>query len=247
MSVSRHLRCVFWATLFLAMNVGRAATNDYFTQGVELSRAGQFPEAAAAFEKSAKSQPATGTLVNLGLAEWQRGHAGPAILAWEQALWIDPLEARAESNLRFARQAAQVDSPPLKWYEAISVWLSPDAWVWLAGGTLWLSVALLVLPGVFRRSVAGWHQWLAALAFGVFLFSVTANLGVVSRTQIGIVLKKNAPLRLTPTRDGEVISTLAAGEPARKLRARGNYVLIRTLGASGWMEQHDFGLVCPPN
>jgi tetratricopeptide (TPR) repeat protein len=243
----RHQRCVFWLALILVANVGQAATNDHFAQGVELSRAGQFPEAAAAFAKSAQAQPAAGTLVNLGLAEWQRGHAGEAILAWEQALWIDPLDARAESNLRFARQVAQVDAPQLKWYESISVWLPADAWVWLAGGALWLSVALLVLPGVFRRNVVGWQQWLAAFAFGVFLFSVTANFGVVSRTDIGFVLKKNASLRLTPTQDSEVTSTLSPGEPARKLRVRGNYVLVRTFGATGWLEQPDFGLVCPAN
>jgi tetratricopeptide (TPR) repeat protein len=233
------------ATLLCVMNLGQAATNDIFTRGLKFSRAGLFPEAAATFEKSAGAQPAAGTLVNLGLAEWQRGHAGAAILAWEQALWIDPFDARAEANLKFARQVAQVDTPRLKWFEAVSAWLPPNAWVWLAGVTLWLAVGLLLLPGIFRRRKAGWQQWLAALAFGIFLFCLTANFGVVSRTQTGFVLKKNAPLRLTPTRDGELISTLAAGEPVRRLRARGNYVFIRTIGGSGWLEQNDFGPLCP--
>lgn len=233
------------AALICVMNPVRAAINDTFAQGLELSRAGQFPEAAAAFEKSAAIQPAAGTLVNLGLAEWQRGHAGAAILAWEQARWLDPFEPRAEANLKFAREVAQVDAPQLKWYEAVSTWLPPNVWVWGAGATLWLAVGLLILPGVFRRRVAGWHQWLAALAFGIFLFSLAGNFGVVSRTQIGFVLKKNAPLQLTPTHEGEVISTLAAGEPARELRTRGNYVFIRTMGGSGWLEKNEFGLLCP--
>jgi tetratricopeptide (TPR) repeat protein len=224
----------------------RAATNDFFARGLEFSRAGQFPAAAGAFEAAANLQPAAGTLVNLGLAEWQRGHAGAAILAWEQARWIDPFDARAEANLKLARQAAQVDEPQLKWYEAVSTWLPPAAWIWLACATLWLAVGLLVLPGVFRRRKAGWQQWLAALAFGVFLFSLTATIGVVSRTQIGFVVKKNAVLQLTPTHGGEVVSSLASGEPARRLRTRGNYVFIRSLGASGWMDQEQFRLVCPP-
>jgi tetratricopeptide (TPR) repeat protein len=232
------------AMLVCVLNPGRAATNDFFTRGLELSRGGQFPEAAAAFEKSAAARPAAGTLANLGLAEWQRGHAGAAILAWEQAQWIDPFDARAKANLRFARQVAQVDTPQLKWFEAVSTWLPPNAWVWLAGAMLWLALGLLVLPGIFRRRKTGWQQWLAALAFGIFLFSLTANFGVVSRTQTGFVLKKNAPLRLTPTREGEVISTLAAGEPARLLRERGNYIFIRTLGGSGWVERNDFGALC---
>ena len=178
--------------------------------------------------------------MNLGLAEWQRGHAGAAILAWEQARWIDPFDSRAEANLKFARQVAQVDAPQLKWFETASTWLPPNTWVWLAGASLWLAVGLLVLPGIFRRRKAGWHQMLAALAFGGFLFCLTANFGVVSRTQIGFVVKKNALLRLTPTREGEVISTLAAGEPARKLRTHGSYLLIRTTGASGWIDQGEF-------
>jgi Flp pilus assembly protein TadD len=113
--IRRRLGCgIAFAALFFAAGICHAATaNDLFTQGVELNRAGQFPEAAAAFEKSAQRQPASGTLVNLGIAEWQRGHAGAAILAWEQARWIDPFDERAAQNLKFARQMAQLDEPKL--------------------------------------------------------------------------------------------------------------------------------------
>ena len=233
------------AALVIIANSGRTATNDVFSSGVELSRNGQFPEAAAAFEKSAAAQPAAGTLVNLGLAEWQRGRAGPAILAWERAQWIDPFNGRAEANLKFARDVAQVDVPQLTWYETVSTWLPPNEWMWLASVTFWLSVGLLILPGIFRRRITGWQQWLAALSFGVFLFSLTGNFGVASRTHIGFVLKKNSPLLLTPTHEGEVVSTLAAGEPARRLREHGQYVFVRTLSGSGWMDQSDFALVSP--
>lgn len=242
------LRCpgcrIVLAAVFFTVNFCAAATNDFFAQGVELIQAGQFPEAAAAFEKSAHAQPAAGTLVNLGLAEWQRGYAGAAILAWEQAQWIDPFDPRAGANLKFARQVLQVDAPRLKWFETASTWLPPNAWVSLAGASLWLAAGLLVLPGILRRRKAGWHQMLAAFAAGIFLFCLTANLGVLSRTHLGFVLKKDAPLLLTPTREGEVISTLPAGEPARRLRTRGDFFLIRTAGESGWIEQSEFRLIC---
>ena len=222
----------------------RATTNDSFAQGNELSRAGKFPEAAAAFENSERQLPASGALVNLGLAEWQCGHAGAAILAWEQARWIDPFDKLAAQNLNFARTVAQVDAPQLKWFEAGSTWLPPNVWVWLAGISLWLAVGALTLPQFFRWRKAGWQQTLAALAFGFFLFSLAANVGVVSRTQIGIVLKKNAALRLTPTHESEIIATLSAGTPARQLRHRGNYLFIRTVSESGWIEQSEFRRVC---
>ena len=73
---------------------------------------------------------------------------------------------------------------------------------------------------------------------------MTANLGVVSRTDIGFVTKKTAALLLTPTREGEVVSSLNAGESARLLRKRGSYYYIRTTGGSGWIEKSQFGLVC---
>jgi hypothetical protein len=240
--IIRHLPGVFLLLIAVQLHAV-ASTNDLFSRGLLFSSNGQFPEAAAAFGKLSVNQPAAGTLVNLGLAEWQRGHAGPAILAWEQAQWIDPFESRAGANLKFAREIAQVDAPNLKWYESVSTWLSPTAWVWLAGASLWFAIGQLILPGIFRRRLTGWHQWLAALAFSIFLFSLVANIGVITRTEIGFVLKKNTPLRLTPTRDGEVVYTLPAGEPARKVRTRGDYVFIRTPGASGWLDQTDFGLV----
>jgi len=227
---------------FLAVNfAGATPADNLFAQGIKAYQAGQFPEATTAFQKSAQTQPAVGTLVNLGLAEWQRGHAGTAILAWEKARWLDPFDLRAEGNLKFARAVAQVDEPPLKWFETASTWLPPNAWVWLAGTSLWLAVGTLVLPGIFRRRKADWQRMLAALALGIFLFSLTANFGVVSRAQIGLVVERNAALRLTPTQTAEVILTLTAGEPARKLRTRGNYFFIRTASAAGWIEQKSFG------
>lgn len=233
---------IILAALLCAAKTSPAETNDFFARGLELGRTGQFPEAAAAFEKSGRQQPAVGTLVNLGLAEWQRGHAGTAILSWERARWIDPFDARARQNLAFARQVAQVDAPQLNWFETTSTWLPPGAWVWLAGASLWLAVGAMVLPPVFRRKKSGWQQTLAAVGLGVFLAALTANVGVVSRTSLGFVLKKNAPLLLTPTRNGEVVSTLSAGEAARRLRTRGSYDFIQTAGGSGWIERGAFGL-----
>lgn len=240
----------FYLMLFIGWLAGAkfclaADTNVFFAQGLAAYQAGEFAAAAAAFQKSVEQQPAAGTFLNLGLAEWQRGHAGAAMLAWEQARWLDPFAARAKENLRFARQALQLDEPELKWFETASTWLPPNAWFWLAGASLWLAVGLLTLPGFLRWRKAGWQQTLAAISFGVFLFAMTANLGVVSRTQIGLVIQKDAGLRLTPTKEGEIVATLAAGETARKLRTRGNYFFIRTAGAAGWIERPQFKLICP--
>lgn len=234
---------VLLVVLVFTLGSVRAATNDWFVEGVAAYRTGQFAVAAQAFENAAAARPAAGTFVNLGLAEWQRGRAGPAMLAWQRALWIDPFNTRARDDLQFARQITQLAPPQLNWLETLSAWLPPPAWLWLAGASLWLAVGMMLLPGVFRRPRAGWHQALAACGLCISLFSLAANWGVISRTNIGFVLEDNVPLLLTPTRDGEITSTLTSGEPARQIRAFGNFYLIRTESQTGWIKREKFGLI----
>lgn len=234
------LGCLAGARFCLA---GDAA--DFFAQGTTAYQAGEFAEAATAFQKSIEQRPASGAFLNLGLVEWQRGDAGTAMLDWERARWLDPFDSRAAENLQFARQVLQLNDPELTWFETASTWLPPNAWVWLAGVSLWLAAGLVTLPGFLRWRKAGWQQTVAAISLGVFLFAMVANLGVVSRTHLGLVVRKDAVLRLTPTAEGEIITTLAAGEPARELRTRGNYRFIRTAGAEGWIDRNQFALISP--
>ncbi len=222
-----------------------AATNDLFATGTTAFQAGQFANAARDFRSAAAVQPATGTLLNLGLAEWRRGRAGAAILAWEQALWIDPFDAQARTNLQYARQFTNLEAPDYSWYERASTWLPINAWAWIAGTSLWLAIGLAVLPGVLGGRKAGWQQALAAVGLAVFLLSLPAHFGVVTRTKIGFVQQKDAPLRLTPTTDSELVTKLSSGEPAREVRSRGEYVLVRTTRGQGWIERSQFGRICP--
>lgn len=223
-----------------------ASTSDaLFHTGVAAYHSADYALAAQAFRQSVALQPASGALQDLGNAEWQCQRAGPAILAWEQALWLDPFNGAARQNLRFARKTAQLEAPELAWYEVISTWLPVTWWAWIAGLSLWGAVGLTLLPGILRRRKATWHQALAALGLMVFLLSIPALFGVHSRSRIGFVLQPDTPLRLTPTREAQPLTRLAAGEPARWVRARGDFVLVRTSRTLGWVERDQLGLTCP--
>jgi tetratricopeptide (TPR) repeat protein len=226
------------------IQAGAATVTNQFNTGVEAYRAGDFAQATQAFRNAAARQPASGTLQNLGNAEWQRGKAGEAILAWEQALWVNPFDKNARHNLRFARTAVQLEAPELKWYEVGSSWLPANWWAWIAGGSLWLVVGMMTLPGILRWRKSSWQQAVAALGLGVFLLSIPAHFGVLTRTRVGFILEKDTPLRLTPTGEAEAVTRLAAGEPARCVGARGNFLFIRTSRNAGWIERGQFGLIC---
>lgn len=240
-----------WLFVASAVLVGAApleSTPDQaaFRAGVEAFETGQFAAAAKAFQDSATARPAAGTLVNLGLAEWRHGRTGAAILAWERALWVDAFDRAAQENLRYARESTGLDAPRLAWYETASTWLPTNSWAWITGGGLWLALGMVTLPVVLRWRRAAWHQAVAALGLGVFLLSVPAHVGVVTRSRLGFVLERKTALRLTPTAEADPLAQLAAGEPVRQLRVRGDYAFVRTRNGSGWIERRQLGLLCPP-
>lgn len=216
-----------------------------FHAGVAAYEAGQYELAVQAFRGSLSEKMASGTLLNLGLAEWRRGRLGAAILVWEQATWLDPFNRDARNNLLYAQETAQVNPVELMWWERASTWLPANFWTWTAGGSLWLAVALVTLPGFLRMRKAGWHQTLAALAFGIFLLSLPPSVGIVTRSKIGIVMEKNTSLRLTPTQSAEAVASLPPGEPVRELRKRGDYFFVHTQNGNGWVERRQIRFLCP--
>jgi len=222
-----------------------ASGESSFQAGIESYQTGQFVEAAKSFRDSIARKPAAGTLVNLGMTEWRRGRTGAAILAWEQALWVDSFNQPARINLQFARESTGVDAPRLEWYETASTWLPTNSWAWIAGLGLWLALGMVTLPTVFRWRKASWHQALAALGLGVFLLSLPAHFGVMTRSHLAFVLERKTSLRLTPTAEADDLATLAAGEPVRQLRVQGDYAFVTTRSGSGWIEREKLGLICP--
>ena len=240
------LRTSFLLALVLSLSAScLASPASLFQSGTNAYNAGDFSQAAEAFREAIAIQPVSGSLQNLGNAEWQCGKVGLAILAWEQALWVDPFNQPATGNLRYARKVAQLETPDLAWYEVVSTWLPVSWWAWIAGVSLWLAVGMTMLPGILRRRKSGLQQALAALGLMLFLLSVPAQYGVHTRSQIGFALEKDTPLRLTPTEHAQAITYLAPGDPARCESIRGDFLRVRTIRASGWIQKDQFGLICP--
>ena len=216
-----------------------------FHAGVTAYKAGQFDLAALLFSDSLAGLSASGTLLNLGLAEWRTGKSGAAILAWEQSAYLNPFDVSAQENLSFARDIIFVNQPELSRCELASTWLPASWWAWLACGSLWVAVGMMTLPGFFRLPKSNWHQTLAALSLGIFILSLAPNYGVMTRATIGIIVEKNTALRLTPTRSAASITLLSAGEPIRQLRVRGEYIFVHSQSGNGWIKLQQVKFICP--
>ena len=206
---------------------------------------GDFAEAVYQLrELSAGGRFSGGSLHNLGNAEWKVGRHGHAVLAWERAHALDPFHRNTEANLRFARHEARLEAPVLAWHERYSKLLPGDWWLVIASLGLWGGVALLTLPRLLGRRRRDWHQGLAAALLAIFLLSCPAVFGLWKRAQLGVVLEDETPLRLTPTREGETLSKLPAGEMARIERERGAYFYVRAEGdRAGWVRKAEFARI----
>jgi hypothetical protein len=250
LSLPGSWRLIFpWSLAFGAWILFRCSSNaatpdTAFIAGTQAYKAANFDQAAEAFHQSVVTRPTPGAYQNLGLAEWQLSHVGSAILAWEQSLWLNPFNRAVHNNLRFARKAAQVEGPELSWAEVISGWLPVNWWSWILCSSLWLAIGAMTLPVAFRWPRASWHQPVAAFGAMIFLLSLPAQFGVHTRARLGFILEKATPLRLTPTSDAQTITQLAPGEPVRWVHSRGNFILLRTARATGWVERPQIGFVC---
>jgi tetratricopeptide (TPR) repeat protein len=198
---------------------------------------GEFARAAELFGREAAERPSVAAFHNLGTAQWQLGQVGPAVLSWERALWLYPFAKAPSASLEFARYEAQLEAPAPRWHEAASKWLPRDAWAWLAAGAFWTAASLWLLPGVLGWRQRDWSNAAAAGCLGVFVLTLPAMAGVNSRTQIAVVLDAATPLKLTPTREGQVVTRLPAGEMVRVQRTRDTHLLVRLGGGTtGWVE-----------
>jgi tetratricopeptide (TPR) repeat protein len=215
-----------------------AADTSAFEVGHAAYEAGKFAEASTAFSQAPTSAEA---LHNLGNAEYRLGHLGPAILAWERARALNPGYRDTVANLRFARGQAGLEQPEASWYENYSAFMTPNRWIVIAMLSFWAAVALLVLPHLLRVRRTLWTQAAAVAAIVTFLLTLPALVGIIARNRIGIVMAANTALRLTPTKEGEVLGSLPEGELARVEKKRGDYWYIRASSdRAGWVSHQEF-------
>jgi tetratricopeptide (TPR) repeat protein len=245
MSLSSSFK-ILAVTAMLVQSAAWAAEPQGFDLGRSDYETGKYAEALKAFQAHAGSEVSPGLLHNLGNTEFKLGRLGPAILAWERARALDPHSRNTKANLHYARGQAGLEQPELPWYETYSAFFPSDRWIAIATCAFWASLALLFLPPLLRRRRTAASQAAAVVAIITFLLTLPALAGIYTRGRIGVVQLADASLRLTPTREGEVLGTLPEGEVARVEKRRGEYWYVRASSdRAGWVRQDEFAMLWP--
>jgi len=216
------------ATLLLTPAL--AAASPRFDGAVSALAAGRCDEAVAGLSAEIAARGwSVPALVDLGDAYACAGHPGHALVRYEQARLLAPRDAAITAKIDALDRT--LGRPPLSRVARAASRLGEHAWTWLAIGSAWAAIALVVLA--LRRPRA---------AIGVALcLAVTATSGVALHALDGpqraaLVVGKSAAIRVSPFEAADVLAQAPEGARLEVLGERGGWTHVRDAdGRSGWV------------
>lgn len=208
--------------------------------------AGNYAEAAQAYEQILTEQPSAEVYYNLGNAYFKQGELAQSILAYERSLRLNPTNKDARHNLRFA-ESRIIDNIEdthafflSTWLRSLRNLLSEATWQWMSIALFLLfCIAALIFaltsPIALRKT--GFHLAWLSLIFSIFtlcnarsLHARDANRAEAIITQ-GIVNAKSSP-----DRSGTDLFTLHEGTKVTIHEVIGSWCNIHVGNNIGWIQ-----------
>ncbi len=201
---------------------------DAFALGVTAYAGGDYVRASRYFADAAHAEPRSfGAWANLGTAAMMAHDTALAVVGWQRALRLAPLNSTIRRSL--ATVPAPQDSGPAR-VLPIPEWVAAGfaLLVWVVG---WAGVAWLA----WRRRPVGRVALLTATVGGAALwFAMHVERKLEGRDLV--VITSPAPLRALPALGAETRATPLLGEVADVLARDGVWVHVRLEGGrEGWM------------
>jgi tetratricopeptide (TPR) repeat protein len=212
---------------------------------------GNYAEAAARFQQIIDTRGYSAALCfDLANAEARAGRPGLAILNYERARYLAPGDADIDHNLQVARKQAGLESDSYRWWQIVLRSLTIGQWLAIVDGWLAL-IALAVLAGAFSTGLAPRLRLpppvLTKIIKGVLFVGIPAFLffGYVALIAAplrieGVVVAREATLRLSPFDDAERIGSLPEGELVTVEQSHNDYLRIEGRDNHfGWVQKKE--------
>lgn len=230
--------------LFILALSGLLLASGFAEGASEALASGEFSKAAELYEKQlGESGLNADLLFNLGNARYRLGEYGPAILAYERAMLLDPRAPDIRANLAMARDAAAAfeEKEPAAWEKPL-YWLGFDEWLIAGGAGLFLLAAVSLVRGFSSsQKKSPTLRALAVLGTVALLASIAAVSLRFSELDRAIVLKPNSSVRLSPFATADVVGTLPAGRPVTVEKEHDGFLRVK----NGWISKDDAEFVYP--
>jgi tetratricopeptide (TPR) repeat protein len=191
---------------------------------------------------------------NLGNAFYKQGEFPKAILYYEKARLLDPVDEDIRQNLAIAnsRVVDKIDSIPefflKRWFSSLAVFLSPDQWALVS-----LLVFILSLSAFFLYMFTNGYRWKKfGFAAGVILvaLSLTGIFFMQKRKQLirhshgAIVIAPVVNVKSSPDEQGTSVFVLHEGTRVVLIDSVLQWKEVKIPdGNKGWIQDHDLAKI----
>lgn len=210
---------------------GAPSAERHFANGVRAYDQGRFASAAAAFDSAALASPrAVDAWANSGTAHWAARDTAEAVVGWQKALRLDPLDGEARARLDDTpgpARGALATVPPL-----------PTPLLAFAGLALWWAAWIVSAFRMLGAARAPSGRWVYAL-HGLVAASVVAYVLVDERLEAKslAVVAEPEQLRAVPSLASDPGAATHVGNVVRVIQRQGGWSHVAgASGEDGWIE-----------
>ncbi|MCC7194922.1 MAG: BatD family protein [Gemmatimonadaceae bacterium] len=211
-----------------AGGAGAQEREEAFARGATAYAGGDFLRAVRYFADAARAQPrSVAAWANMGTAAMLAGDTASAVVGWQRALRLAPLNDGLRAQL--ARVRAPQDSGPARVFP-VPEWAATSLAL-----LLWAGGWGLVARQAWRRKPAWRLALLTAVAGGAALAAAARVESNLAGRNVAVITAP-APLRSLPALGAEAEATPLLGEVAEVLARDGVWVRVRLQGGrEGWI------------
>lgn len=201
-----------------------AVANPNFDSANRAYEASQFAEAKQGYQKLISEGEGTANIYyNLGNALYRLGETGPAVLAFERTLALDPGHSDARANLKFLREQSMAKVPEKRWTEYAFSVCTFDRWVLVASGAIWAIIFIVLLPFVLRRRMGAGGIFALILSMCTAGYATTGAYFTSRELAAAVVITKQVEARRAPADLAELSDQLPAGSRVTWLGESGGW------------------------
>lgn len=184
------------------------------------------------------------SLYNQGNAEARAGQAAAAVLSYERARVLDPLDSDIRTNLQTVRQRAGLPVQAEGWFTQHFRFVGPNTMYW------WGIIGLMLIGGglIGRHLLPTRRGLAAALAIVGFVIAGLAacDAGAINSLMHESVVMRAAEVHASPVSSSDPLLTLGAAEVVQVEDEHQDFVLVRdAMGRQGWVARRDLEPVFP--
>lgn len=219
---------------FTPYNVVHAVSDSkLFTSGCEFYKKGNYERAIEQFIQLEKIYPTTNLFYNIGNTYFRLGRTGLALVYYEKARKISPVNDDVNYNIKFV--AGLIKDPD---YEQLLISkFDINSLRLLFAISLFGFMLVISVKFVYPSKKMFW-LFVVSVLFFVF-FSAVYLIKYRQHTQQEAVVINNAEIRSGPDTNFKVNFTLPEGKKVMVLGFSGDWIEIgiKSMGVSGWVEK----------